>query len=67
MTIGVHLNRLKVPFANFVKSFEGTSENDDESEINQNYSSEGIYTDDSNERETWLYVLKAILKVGVLF
>jgi hypothetical protein len=30
MTIGVHPNQQKVPFANFVKSFEGISECDDE-------------------------------------
>jgi hypothetical protein len=31
MTIGIHLNRHKVPFASFVKSFRGTSEYEDES------------------------------------
>jgi hypothetical protein len=30
MTIKVHFNQLKVPFANFVKNFKGTSEYDDE-------------------------------------
>jgi hypothetical protein len=30
MTIGVHPNRQKVPFASFVKSFGGTSEYEDE-------------------------------------
>ncbi len=30
MTIGVHPNRQKIPFANFVKSFRGTSEYEDE-------------------------------------
>jgi hypothetical protein len=50
MTIGIHPNRQKVPFANFVKSFGGTSEYDDESEIDQSSKSEEIYTDDSSER-----------------
>jgi len=31
MTIGVHPNRQKVPFTNFMKSFERTNEYDDES------------------------------------
>jgi hypothetical protein len=39
MTIGVHPNQQKVPFANLVKNFEGTSEYDDESEIDQSSSS----------------------------
>ncbi len=67
MTIKVHLNWLKVPFPNFVKSFEGTNEYDDESETNQSSSSEGIYIDDSSEEEVGLYVLETIFKVGVLF
>jgi hypothetical protein len=46
MTIGVHPNRQKVPFASFVKSFEG------------------IYTDDSSEKEVGLYALETIPKVG---
>jgi hypothetical protein len=66
MTIGVHLNRQKVPFANFVKSFGGTSEYEDESKIDQSSSSKGIYTDDSSEEEVGLYVLETILKVGTL-
>jgi len=33
MTIGVHLNRQKVPFASFVKSSGGTSEYEDELKI----------------------------------
>jgi len=48
MTIGVHLNRQKVPFAGFVKSSGGTSEYEDESETDQSSSSEGIYTNDSS-------------------
>jgi hypothetical protein len=67
MTIKVHHNRHKVPFANFVKSFRGTSEYDDESEIDQSSISEGIYIDDSNEEEVGLYVLEIIPKVGALF
>jgi hypothetical protein len=35
MTIGIHPNRQKIPLANFVKSFGGTSEYDDESETDQ--------------------------------
>jgi hypothetical protein len=66
MTIGVHLNQQKVPFANFMKSSRGTSEYDDESEINQNFSFEGIYTDDSNEEEVGLYALEIIPKVEAL-
>jgi hypothetical protein len=66
MTIEVHLNQHKVPFANFVKSFEGTNEYDDELETNQNSSSKGIYIDDSTEEEIRLY-LETIPKVGILF
>jgi hypothetical protein len=66
MTIGVHLKRQKVPFASFVKSSGGTSEYEDESEIDQSSSTEGIYTDDSNEEEVGLYALETIPKVGAL-
>ncbi|CAM6028069.1 unnamed protein product, partial [Sphagnum balticum] len=66
MTIGVHPNRQKVPFANFVKNSRGTSEYDDESETDQSSSSEGIYTDDSSEEEVGLYALETIPKVGPL-
>jgi hypothetical protein len=51
MTIGVHHNRQKVPFASFVRSSEGTSEYEDESKIDQSSNSKGIYTDDSSEKE----------------
>ncbi len=67
MTIGVHPNPHKVPFANFVKSSRRTSEYEDESETYQSFSSEGIYTDDSSEEEVGLYALETILKVGALF
>jgi hypothetical protein len=50
-----------------VKNSKGTSEYDDELETNQSSSSEGIYTDDSNEEEVGLYVLEIIPKVGALF
>jgi len=66
MTIGIHPNRQKVPFANFVKSSKRTNEYDDESEIEQSFNSEGIYTYDSREGEVGLYVLEAIPKVGTL-
>jgi len=66
MTIGVHLNRHKVPFTNFVKNSEKINEYDDEPKIDQCSSFEGIYIDDSNEEEIRLYVLEAIPKVGVL-
>jgi len=66
MTIGVHPNRQKVPFANFVKSSRGTSEYEDELKTNQSSSSERIYTDDSSEEEVGLYVLETISKVGAL-
>ncbi len=66
MTIGVRPNRQKVPFANFVKSFGGTSEYDDESETDQSSSSEGIYTDDSSEEEVGVYALEIIPKAGTL-
>ncbi len=58
MTIRVHFNRQKVPFANFVKNFKKTSEYDDESETYQSFNSKGIYTNDSNEEEVRLYVLE---------
>jgi hypothetical protein len=67
MTIGVHPNRQKVPFANFMKSFGGTSEYDDELETDQSSDSEVIYTNDSSEKEVGLYALEAIPKVGALF
>jgi hypothetical protein len=66
MTIGIHPNRQKVPFANFVKNFEIISEYDDESESDQSSSSEGIYTDDFSEKEVGLYALETIPKVGTL-
>jgi hypothetical protein len=66
MTIGIQPNRQKVPFTNIVKSSGGMSEYDDESEIDQNSSSKGIYTDDSSEGEIGLYALEAIPKVGTL-
>ncbi len=67
MTIGVHPNRQKVPFTNFVKNSRRTSEYDDESKTDQSSSFEGIYTDDSSEGEVGLYALEAIPKVGTLF
>jgi hypothetical protein len=67
MTIGIHPNRQKVPFANIVKSFGGTSEYDDESEIDQSSNSKGIYMDDSSEGVVGLYALEAIPKVRTLF
>jgi len=66
MTIGVHPNRQKVPFASFVKNSRGPNEYEDESETNQSSSSEGIYTDDSSEEEVRLYALETIPKVGAL-
>ncbi len=66
MTIKVHPNRQKVPFANFVKNFKGTSEYDDESETYQSFSSKRIYTNDSNEEEVRLYALKTIPKFKAL-
>ncbi len=66
MTIGIHPNQQKVPFINFVKSFGGTNEYDDESKIDQSSSSKGIYINDSSEREIGLCVLEAIPKVGNL-
>jgi hypothetical protein len=66
MTIEVHPNQKEVPFASFVKSFVGTSEYDDELETDQSFSIEGIYTDDSNEKEVGLYALETIPKVGAL-
>jgi hypothetical protein len=56
----------EVPFANFVKSFRGASEYDDELKIDQSSSSEGISTDDSSEEEVGLYALETIPKVGAL-
>jgi hypothetical protein len=64
MTIGVHPNQQKVPFASFVKSSRGMSEYEDESETDQSSSFEGIYTDDSSEKELGLYALETIPKVG---
>jgi len=49
-----------------VKSSRGTSEYDDELETDQSSSIEGIYTDDSNEKEVGLYALETIPKVGAL-
>jgi len=49
-----------------MKSFRGMSAYDDESKIEQSSSSEGIYTDDSNEGEIGLYALETIPKVGTL-
>ncbi len=49
-----------------MKSSRGTSEYEDESEIDQSSSFEGIYTDDSNEEEVGLYALEIIPKVGAL-
>jgi len=66
MTIEVHPNRHKVPFASFVKSFGGTNEYEDESKIDESSSSEGIYTDDYSEKEIGLYALETISKVGAL-
>jgi hypothetical protein len=66
MTIGVHPNRQKVPFASFVKNSGGMSEYEDESETDQNSSSEGIYADDSSETDVGLYALETIPKVGAL-
>ncbi len=43
------------------------NEYDDELEIDQNFSSERIYTNDSNEKEVGLYALETIFKVGILF
>jgi len=56
MTIRIHFNRYKIPFANFAKSSKGTNEYDDELEINQSFSSKGIYTNDSSEKEIGLYI-----------
>jgi hypothetical protein len=66
MTIGVHLNQQKVPFAKFMKSFRGMSAYDDESKIEQSSSFEGIYTNDSSEGEIRLYALETIPKVRTL-
>ncbi len=43
-----------------MKSSGGTSEYEDESEIDQSSSFEGIYTDDSSEEEVGLYALETI-------
>jgi hypothetical protein len=43
------------------------NEYDDELEIDQNFSSERIYINDSNEKEVVLYALETIPKVGALF
>ncbi len=67
MTIGIHPNRQKFPFANFVKSSGGTSQYEDESKTDQSSSSEGIYTDHFSEEEVGLCALEIILKVGALF
>ncbi len=64
MTIRVHHNRQKVPFASFVKSSGGTNEYENESKTNQSSSFEGIYTDDFSEEEVRLYALDIIPKVG---
>jgi len=66
MTIGVHPNRQKVPFASFVKSSRGTNEYEDEKNTDQSSSSKGIYMDDSSEEEVGLYALEIIPKVGAL-
>jgi len=66
MTIKVHPNRQKVPFASFMKSSGRTNEYEDESETDQSSSSEGIYMDDSSEEEVGLYALETIPKVGAL-
>jgi len=50
-----------------VNSSGGTNEYDDESKTNQGSNFEGIYIDDSSEKEVGLYVLEAIPKVGTLF
>ncbi len=50
----------------FVKSFKGLNEYDEESKINQSSSSKGIYTNDFSEGEVGLYALEAIPKVGAL-
>ncbi len=49
-----------------MKSSGGMSEYEDESEIDQSSSSQGIYTDDSSEEEIGLYALETIPKVGAL-
>jgi hypothetical protein len=41
-----------------VKSFGGTSEYEDELEIDQSSNFEGIYTNDSSEEEVGLYALE---------
>jgi hypothetical protein len=66
MTIKVHPNQQKDPFANFVKSSERTSEYDNELEIDQNSSSKRIYTNHSSEEEVGLCALETIPKVGTL-
>jgi len=49
-----------------MKSSGRTSEYEDELETDQSSSSQGIYTDDSNEKEVGLYALETIPKVGAL-
>ncbi len=49
-----------------MKSSGGTSEYEDESEIDQSFSSERIYMDNSNEEEVGLYALETIPKVEAL-
>ncbi len=57
----------KIPFANFVKSFGRINEYDDELKIDQSSNFEGIYINDSKEKEVGLYALETIPKVGTLF
>ncbi len=66
MTIRVHPNRQKFPFASFVKSSRGTSKYEDQLETDQSSSFERIYTYDSSEEEVGLYALETIPKVGAL-
>ncbi len=49
-----------------MKSSRRINEYDDESKIDQSFSFEGIYTNDSNEKEVGLYYLETIPKVGTL-
>jgi hypothetical protein len=66
MTIRVHPNRQKFPFASFVKSSRGTSKYEDQLETDQSSSFERIYTYDSSEEEVGLYALETIPEVGAL-
>ncbi len=66
MTITVHPNWQKIPFANFVKISRGTNEYDDELKTDQSSSFEGIYTNNSSEEEVRLCALEVIPKVGAL-